>query len=128
MAEVTTSSDLGAQENKICHYSHFFPSVCQIGIPIIFWHRISCSIYFQMWLVLRNELLFNEYLICLRNWILWLYYSYRANFAITNSAWKDTLTLIILMSVAGAINMLTIRCFICIISNPNKKLFNIDII
>ena len=28
MAAVTTSSDFGAQENNICHCSHFFPYIC----------------------------------------------------------------------------------------------------
>ena len=28
MAAVTMCSDFGAQENKICHWSHFFPSIC----------------------------------------------------------------------------------------------------
>ena len=29
MAAVTIHSDFGAQENKICHYSTFPPSICQ---------------------------------------------------------------------------------------------------
>ena len=28
MAEVTVCSDFGAQENKICHCFHFYPSIC----------------------------------------------------------------------------------------------------
>ena len=28
MAAVTICSDFGAQENKICHCFHFFPSIC----------------------------------------------------------------------------------------------------
>ena len=28
MAAVTICSDFGAQENKICHYLHFSPSIC----------------------------------------------------------------------------------------------------
>ena len=28
MAVVTVHSDFGAQENKICHYFHFSPSIC----------------------------------------------------------------------------------------------------
>ena len=28
MAAVTIWSDFGAQENKICHYLHFSPSIC----------------------------------------------------------------------------------------------------
>ena len=28
MAAVTVHSDFGAQENKVCHYFHFFPIIC----------------------------------------------------------------------------------------------------
>ena len=28
MAAITICSDFGAQENKICHYFHFSPSIC----------------------------------------------------------------------------------------------------
>ena len=28
MAAVTVCGDFGAKENKICHYFHFFPSIC----------------------------------------------------------------------------------------------------
>ena len=28
MAVVTVCSDFGAQENKVCHCFHFFPSIC----------------------------------------------------------------------------------------------------
>ena len=28
MAAVTIHSDFGAQENKICHFFYFFPSIC----------------------------------------------------------------------------------------------------
>ena len=28
MVAVTICSDLGAQENKVCHYFHFPPSIC----------------------------------------------------------------------------------------------------
>ena len=28
MAAVTVHNDFGAQENKICHCFHFFPSIC----------------------------------------------------------------------------------------------------
>ena len=29
VAAVTVHSDFGAQENKVCHCFHFFPSICQ---------------------------------------------------------------------------------------------------
>ena len=28
MASVTICSDFGVQENKVCHYFHFFPFIC----------------------------------------------------------------------------------------------------
>ena len=42
MVAVTVYSDFGAQENKICHYFHFFPSICHEVMELdamifIFW-------------------------------------------------------------------------------------------
>ena len=47
MAAVTVHSDFGAQENKICHCFHFFPSICHevMGLYLKKIHQPSVCIW-----------------------------------------------------------------------------------
>ena len=45
MVAVTIHSDLGEQENKICHCFHFFP------FAMMWWDQMPWSQYFECWLL-----------------------------------------------------------------------------
>ena len=47
MASVTVQSDLGSQENKICHCFHFFPHL----FAIKWWDRMPWSSFFECWVL-----------------------------------------------------------------------------
>ena len=47
MAAVTICSDSGAQENKVCHCFHFFPSICREKLKN-YQPLLSCSYSFTL--------------------------------------------------------------------------------
>ena len=59
VAAVTIHSDFGAQENKICHYFHFSPSIChEVMEPdamiLVFWMLSFKPVF----VLLENKLIF----------------------------------------------------------------------